>query len=140
MWIRAFPAAVINRRLISASGTSILNPGMATIWESRRQGRYCGVIFLILPTSHRSAKSARYWNDSGIKETGIPESCKIQVKDLMENWYALAIGPLSIIIAIISLHFVIAILLSVWIYRENLNPFRIAGIALTILSIVLLRH
>ena len=53
---------------------------------------------------------------------------------------ALAVGPLSIVIAIISLHFVIAILLSVWFYREKLNPFRVAGIALTILSIVLLRH
>ena len=53
---------------------------------------------------------------------------------------ALAIGPLSIVIAIISLHFVIAILLSVLIYREKLNPSRIAGIALTVLSIILLRH
>jgi drug/metabolite transporter (DMT)-like permease len=53
---------------------------------------------------------------------------------------ALAIGPLSIVIAILSLHFVIAILLSVLIYREKLNPSRITGIALTVLSIILLRY
>jgi drug/metabolite transporter (DMT)-like permease len=53
---------------------------------------------------------------------------------------ALSIGPLSIVIAIISLHFVIAILLSLLIYKEKLTPSRIAGISLTILSVILLRH
>jgi drug/metabolite transporter (DMT)-like permease len=53
---------------------------------------------------------------------------------------ALSMGPLSIVIAIISLHFVIAILLSVLIYKEKLTSSRIAGISLTILSVILLRH
>ncbi len=53
---------------------------------------------------------------------------------------ALSIGPLSILIAIIGLHFVIAILLSVMIYKEKLTPPIIAGISLTILSVILLRH
>lgn len=53
---------------------------------------------------------------------------------------ALSIGPLSIVIAIIGLHFVIAILLSVMIYKEKLTPPIIAGISLTILSVILLRH
>jgi drug/metabolite transporter (DMT)-like permease len=53
---------------------------------------------------------------------------------------ALSMGPLSIVIAIISLHFVIAILLSLLIYKEKLTPSRIAGISLTILSVILLRH
>ena len=53
---------------------------------------------------------------------------------------ALSIGPLSIVIAIIGLHFVIAILLSVLIYKEKLTPPIIAGISLTIISVILLRH
>ena len=53
---------------------------------------------------------------------------------------ALSIGPLSIVIANIGLHFVIAILLSVMIYKEKLTPPIIAGISLTILSVILLRH
>lgn len=53
---------------------------------------------------------------------------------------ALSIGPLSIVIAIIGLHFVIAILLSVMIYKEKLTPPIIAGISLTILSVILLHH
>ena len=53
---------------------------------------------------------------------------------------ALSIGPLSIVIAIIGLHFVIAILLSVMIYKEKLTPPIIAGISLTILSVILLGH
>lgn len=53
---------------------------------------------------------------------------------------ALSMGPLSIVIALISLHFVIAILLSALIYKEKLTPPRIAAISLTILSIILLRH
>jgi drug/metabolite transporter (DMT)-like permease len=53
---------------------------------------------------------------------------------------ALALGPLSIVISIISLHFTIAILLAVLIYKEELTPSRIVGIGLTILSIVLLHY
>jgi uncharacterized membrane protein len=53
---------------------------------------------------------------------------------------ALALGPLSIVISIISLHFTIAILLAVMIYKEELSPSRIVGIGLTILSIILLHY
>ena len=53
---------------------------------------------------------------------------------------ALSIGPLSIVISIIGLHFVIAILLSVLIYKEKLTPSIVAGISLTILSVILLRY
>lgn len=53
---------------------------------------------------------------------------------------ALSKGPLSIVIAILGLHFVISILLSVLIYKEKLTTSRIVGISLTILSIILLRY
>ncbi len=53
---------------------------------------------------------------------------------------ALSIGPLSIVISIIGLHFVIAILLSVLIYNEKLTPSIMTGISLTILSVILLHH
>jgi uncharacterized membrane protein len=52
---------------------------------------------------------------------------------------ALSMGPLSIIASITGMHFVIAIILSVLIYRENLTRLRILGILLTIVSIILLR-
>ena len=52
---------------------------------------------------------------------------------------ALSIGPLSIIASIIGMHFVIAIILSVLIYKEELTHLRILGISLSILSIILLR-
>lgn len=52
---------------------------------------------------------------------------------------ALSIGPLSIIASIIGMHFVISIILSVLIYKEELTPSRILGISLSILSIILLR-
>lgn len=52
---------------------------------------------------------------------------------------ALSLGPLSIIASITGMHFVIAIILSALIYKEKLTPFRILGISLTILSIILLR-
>jgi drug/metabolite transporter (DMT)-like permease len=48
-------------------------------------------------------------------------------------------GPLSLITVITSMHFVIAIVLSVLIYRERPTPLGITGIALTIVSLVLLR-
>ena len=52
---------------------------------------------------------------------------------------ALSVGPLSIIVSITGMHFVIAILLSVLLYREKLNSLRILGIGLTLFSIFLLR-
>jgi uncharacterized membrane protein len=52
---------------------------------------------------------------------------------------ALSLGPLSIIVAITGLHFVIAILLSVLIYREALTPSRVVGILLTIIAVIFLR-
>ena len=52
---------------------------------------------------------------------------------------ALAIGPLSIIVSITGMHFVIAILLSALIYKEKLTTQRVVGITLTILAIIFLR-
>lgn len=52
---------------------------------------------------------------------------------------ALSVGPLSLIVSITGMHFVIAVILSVLIYRERLTPSRVLGIALTIVSIVLMR-
>ena len=52
---------------------------------------------------------------------------------------ALTTGPLSIIVSIMAMHFVIAVILSALIYRERLNSWRITGILLTMTSILLLR-
>ena len=52
---------------------------------------------------------------------------------------ALAIGPLSIIISIMGLHFVISVILSTVIYSEKLTPFRIVLVLLTIVSAVFLK-
>jgi drug/metabolite transporter (DMT)-like permease len=52
---------------------------------------------------------------------------------------ALSVGPLSIIISITGMHFVIAVLLSVIIYKEKLSGMRIIGMALAIVSILFLR-
>lgn len=52
---------------------------------------------------------------------------------------ALENGPLSLIATIVGMHFVISILLSAVIYREKIKPAGVAGLLLTILSIVLLR-
>jgi len=52
---------------------------------------------------------------------------------------ALSVGPLSIIVSITGMHFVIAVLLSVIIYKEKLSRMRILGIGLTIASILFLR-
>jgi drug/metabolite transporter (DMT)-like permease len=52
---------------------------------------------------------------------------------------ALATGPLSIIVSITSMHFALAIILSVLIYREKLSFLRTVGIILTMISILLLR-
>jgi len=52
---------------------------------------------------------------------------------------ALSMGPLSIIVSITGMHFVIAVLLSVIVYKENLSRTRILGMALAMVSILFLR-
>jgi drug/metabolite transporter (DMT)-like permease len=52
---------------------------------------------------------------------------------------ALTTGPLSIIAAITGMHFVIAILLSMLIYKEKISRIGFAGVCLTIVSILLLK-
>jgi drug/metabolite transporter (DMT)-like permease len=52
---------------------------------------------------------------------------------------ALEIGPLSIIAPLTSMYFVMAILLSFLFYRERLTPLRLAGVLLTVLSILLMK-
>ncbi len=51
---------------------------------------------------------------------------------------ALSAGPLSLVASIVSMHFVVAIVLSVFIYRERLTTPRVIGLVLTILSIALI--
>jgi drug/metabolite transporter (DMT)-like permease len=51
----------------------------------------------------------------------------------------LARGPLSLVTVITGMHFVVAILLSILIYRERLTPVRLLGIILTVISLILLR-
>lgn len=51
----------------------------------------------------------------------------------------LARGPLSLVTVITGMHFVVAIVLSVFIYRERLTPAYIVGITLTVVSLILLR-
>ncbi len=52
---------------------------------------------------------------------------------------ALSTGPLSLVIPVIGMAFVIPIVLSALIYKETLTAFRIAAIAMTVVSVVLLR-
>jgi len=52
---------------------------------------------------------------------------------------ALSAGPLSIIVSITGMHFVIAVLLSVIVYKEKLSRVRIVGMGLAIASILFLR-
>lgn len=52
---------------------------------------------------------------------------------------ALSAGPLSIIISMVGMHFVIAVILSVFIYKERVTFLRGLGIFLTVASILLLR-
>jgi drug/metabolite transporter (DMT)-like permease len=52
---------------------------------------------------------------------------------------ALSVGPLSIIVSITGMHFVIAVLLSVIVYKEKLSGPRILGMALAVASIFFLR-
>lgn len=53
--------------------------------------------------------------------------------------YALERGPLSLIAAIVGMHFVIAIVLSAVIYHEKIKPVAFVGILLTVVSIFLIR-
>lgn len=52
---------------------------------------------------------------------------------------ALRTGPLSIIISVVGMHFIVAIVLTIVFYREKITPSRIAGIMLTLVSIFLMR-
>ena len=51
---------------------------------------------------------------------------------------ALSRGPLSLVASIVSMHFVVAIILSILIYRERLTAPRVVGFILTALSIALI--
>ena len=53
---------------------------------------------------------------------------------------ALSIGPLSIIISIVGMHFVVAIILAALIYKEKITTKRIVGIILTIAAIIMMRN
>lgn len=52
---------------------------------------------------------------------------------------ALAQGPLSLVAPITGMHFVVAIVISAFVYREKLTAIRALGIALTVVSVVLMR-
>jgi drug/metabolite transporter (DMT)-like permease len=52
---------------------------------------------------------------------------------------ALSLGPLSIVVSITGMHFVLAVVLSALIYKERLTPSKLLGISLTIVSVILLR-
>ena len=52
---------------------------------------------------------------------------------------ALSVGPLAIIVSVTGMHFVIAVILSVIVYKEKLSRMRLFGIGLTIISILFLR-
>jgi drug/metabolite transporter (DMT)-like permease len=52
---------------------------------------------------------------------------------------ALESGPLSVIALVTGMHFVIAMALSVLLYRERMTPRRILGIGLTLLAVVFLQ-
>lgn len=52
---------------------------------------------------------------------------------------ALASGPLSLVVTVTGMHFVIAVVLSVLVYREKITLTRMLAIALTMVSVFLLR-
>lgn len=52
---------------------------------------------------------------------------------------ALSVGPLSIIVSITGMHFVIAVLLSAIVYKEKLDKRRVLGMVLAVASILFLR-
>lgn len=51
----------------------------------------------------------------------------------------LARGPLSLVTVTTSMHFAVSVILSMIIYRERLKPIWLAGILLTVVSLILLR-
>jgi drug/metabolite transporter (DMT)-like permease len=51
---------------------------------------------------------------------------------------ALSTGPLSIIVSLVGMHFVIAVILSTLIYKEKPTPLKTLGVALTVVSVILL--
>ena len=53
---------------------------------------------------------------------------------------ALETGPLSVIALITGMHFIIAITLSVVIYREKLTAHRCVGLILTVLAVIFLKQ
>ncbi|HMB30838.1 MAG TPA: EamA family transporter [Desulfohalobiaceae bacterium] len=52
---------------------------------------------------------------------------------------ALATGPLSIVASIVGMHFVVAVVLSLFIYKEHITKWGILGLILTIVSIFFLQ-
>ncbi len=52
---------------------------------------------------------------------------------------ALATGPLSIVASIVGLHFVVAVVLSLLVYKEQITKWGLLGLILTVVSIVFLR-
>ena len=52
---------------------------------------------------------------------------------------ALSVGPLSIIVSMVGMHFVIGVVLSAIIYKERMVFLRVLGTLLTVVSIILLR-
>lgn len=48
-------------------------------------------------------------------------------------------GPLSLVTVITGMHFVVAVIFSLMIYRERLTPASFAGIVLAALSLILIR-
>ena len=53
---------------------------------------------------------------------------------------AMATGPLSAIALLTGMHFVIAIILSVLVYRERLTPRRVTAVLLTLLAVLLMKQ
>ncbi len=52
---------------------------------------------------------------------------------------ALSLGPLSLVVTITGMHFVIAVFLSAWIYGEKVTVPRAFGVVLTVVSVILLK-
>jgi drug/metabolite transporter (DMT)-like permease len=52
---------------------------------------------------------------------------------------ALATGPLSLVASIVGMHFVVAVVLSLCIYKEHLTLWSFGGLVLTVASIFFLR-
>ena len=52
---------------------------------------------------------------------------------------ALAKGPLSIVVSITGMYFVMAVVLSALVYKERLDPPRIVAIVLALIAVLLLR-